>query len=758
MYGWLPSIPRRWLLYSAERLKDADSKMFSRARRLLDSASEAMTRSERRFRVTLAAVGVFASALRLAHVASLARVLGTRQILDAAFYHDEARYLAGASTVPVEPGATRFANPGYSEILAALYRVFGASEQVGLTAQALCGGLTAFVLGLTTSKLLNDRRAGLCAASIWACYAPSIQYDGVLLTPSFTALFTALALAALVLLLGTARHAAKRPSYALYGPALAAGVCVGFATWLRPSNVLLGVGFAAVLGLWSRKGQRELGRAALFLAAGAALVIAPGVLSQHERSGDWLPLSANGGMNLWVGNNRTATGAYTSANFVGSYQATGHEYTVVVERNAYLEEARRRTQDVDLGVADASAFWRGLAFDEILSDPPRWLGLELEKLTLFCNRFESHTNVSTEFLARFSNILRFDPLGFGALMLLGGYGFLLLYGSREASERRAALLLLTAIGAPLLGCLIFFVSGEYRHVASCALTIAAAHALARWSRGIARLPWTTRGDKVRSLGWAALGLLVLYPVDRPGDTGNATAYASWLATVHADGEKPTREAYDRAERILYTSDDAALSGVLRDEALLVVYMNRAIEFGDLHAAQLLTDTAVRLWQRDPEPRNGVPEPIARRVHRLLFERVRQLAAVPFVNGDPQLSRRLALLGGHDYAEIAQSARAGSLSEARALAAEAVELTSASVEALTEQGSVELFAGQPEAGRAILERAVDTWPEQARPAVILCQQALQAADGRRAAKYFEIANDREPTNRDVQQLRRALRSN
>jgi hypothetical protein len=159
---------------------------------------------------------------------------------------------------------------------------------------------------------------------------------------------------------------------------------------------------AGLLWLWSRKGQRELRRAALLVSLGVAIVVAPGVISQHERSGDWLPLSANGGMNLWVGNNRAAAGAYMSASFVGSYQPTGHEYTVVVERIAYLEEARRRTEDAGLGLAEASAFWRDLAFQEIMSDPPRWLGLELRKLTLFCNRFESHTNVSDEFLAHFS--------------------------------------------------------------------------------------------------------------------------------------------------------------------------------------------------------------------------------------------------------------------------------------------------------------------------------------------------------------------
>ena len=729
------------------------AKMLSRVRRSLDSAGHALLGSERRFRVTLSLVALFASALRLWHIASLARVLGYRQILDAAFYHDEARYLAGASAIAVESGPTRFANPGYSQALAVLYRAFGASEQVGLIVQALCGGLTTLVLGGCAAKLTRDRRAGFCAALIWAIYAPAIHYDGVLLTPSFTALCAALSLSALTTLLDDVYRAKAVPRYALPGLALATGLGVGFSTWLRPSNVLLGLAFAGVLWFWSRKGRRELARAAWLSILGIAIVVAPGVLSQHERSGDWLPLSANAGMNLWVGNQPAATGEYVSTSFVDSYRATGHEYTVEVVRNAYLEEARRRSGDPQLGIAEASAFWRDSALDEIVSDPLHWFGLELRKLMLFCNRYESHANVSEQFLARFSGILRFAPLDFGLLVIAGGYGLLLLWASPDPDLRRAAQLLSAMVGAPLAGCLIFFVSGEYRHIASCALTIAAGYAAARASRAEARFPWSSRADKWRALVWVLLTLLALYPVTRASDTGNATAYASWLATVHPDGEKPTLEAYDRAERILRTADDAGLSGILRDEALLVVYVNRALQFGDLDAARQLTDTAVRLWARDPTPREGIPAPVALRVHHLLLARVRQLASVP--DADAPLARRLSLLGGHEYSEVAELAHEGRLAEARAFTAEAVQLTSASVEALTEQGRVELFAGQTQAGVALLERAMNGFPPLARPAIVLCQQALQAGDIRRAASYLEIASEREPGSREIQQLRARL---
>jgi Dolichyl-phosphate-mannose-protein mannosyltransferase len=688
--------------------------------------------SQRRFRISLASAGLLAVLLRFANVAALARIWGDRQILDAAFYHDEARFLAGATSTPLEPGPIRFANPGYSEFLAALYRLFTPEEGVGLTAQALCGGVTAVVLGLTASALFKDRRAGLIAALLWALYAPAIYYDGVLLTPSLTALLTACALGALVALMRLMARTDAVQRAAWLGWGLAAGVCVGGATLLRPSNVLLGVGFLALLLL------------------GIAVVITPRIVEQHELSGDWIPLSANGGMNLWVGNSHDADGTYVQASFIARYQAVDHPHTVVVERNAYLDEARRESGDAELSLADASAFWRDRALDEISEDPLRWAGLELKKLLWFCNRHESRTNVSEAFLARFSPVLRFDPLGFGALAILGGIG---LISRTEGAPARG--LLAVVIAAPLAGCLIFFVSGEYRHPASPALVLAAAFALARLADGKLRWAFHTRADKLRSLAFVALCVLVLYPMPSLSDSSDAKAYVTWLVTVHPDGELPTRNGYEQAEAISGTLSDSFSDQVLKNDLLLLSYANCATQFADAAAAERLVSTAAKQWHLDPTPKNGVSEGEAESVHQALFMRVRQVASQPFVHQNPGLEHQLALLGSNEYAEIKGYLQAAQVDAARAFASDALALSPSAVEAQAERGRVELMAGNPQAALPWLEQSLNGWPKIALPAALLCELALQSGDRVRALALLREASARDAQYPEVLELQRML---
>jgi 4-amino-4-deoxy-L-arabinose transferase-like glycosyltransferase len=708
-----------------------------------------LTGTERRFRLVVVAIASSGALLRVANVALLAGAWGYRQILDAAFYHDEACYLAGVTSTPLEPSKVRFANPGYSEILAWAYRLFGADERVGLMAQAVLAGVTTVLLAFTARSLFSDRRAGVIAALLWALYVPAIYYDGVLLTPSLTALLTALCAWAMAEILRAVAGPEQSPRRALLAWALVAGSSVGVAALLRPSNALLGLGLVILLLLRSRSGQPELRTTALAFSLAVTLVVAPRIAAQHASSGDWLPLSANGGMNLWIGNGPDADGTYVTASFIDAYPATGHPHTVVVERNAYLGEARRLSENPELGLAQASAFWRQRAVAEIAQEPLRALGLELKKLFWFWNRYESRTNVSLAFLEHFSAILRFDPLGFGIVAVLAGYGLLTM---SEPELGWSRLILLALIAAPLVGCLIFFVSGEYRHPASGALVIAASFGLSRLTRGFADV-WPKRRAVASALSLLALAVLVLYPVQRPSDRSDAKAYAEWLVTVHPDGQPPTREAYEHAEVVLGTLGEDFADRVLRQQTLLLLYANQATQFPELRTAQLLISTASELWHMDPVPSHGIPEPMALRVHDDLFQRVRQLASQPFSREHPAIERRLALLGSNGYREIAAYLQAGRWEEARVFATEAVELAPSSTEALAERGRVELLAGNTDAALPWLSRSFDAWPKRALPAVLLCELAVQARDPARAVAYLREASLRDPADPDVLQLER-----
>lgn len=107
---------------------------------------------------------------------------------------------------------------------------------------------------------------------------------------------------------------------------------------------------------------------------------------------------------------------------------------------------------------------------DITAEPMSWLALEARKWLMFWNQNESRTNASLDFVSRFSPVVAFDFLGFGVLAIAGVYGLLLVLGRADAI---AAALLSVAVFAPLVVCLLFFVSGEYRHPAAPALAILA---------------------------------------------------------------------------------------------------------------------------------------------------------------------------------------------------------------------------------------------------------------------------------------------
>lgn len=149
-----------------------------------------------------------------------------------------------------------------------------------------------------------------------------------------------------------------------------AGIALGLSALLRASQGVLIV--SALGAVWfgaSARASAKRIRLMLALGLAASCCVLPVVLVEHERSTEWTPLSANGGMNFRIGNHRGASGTYDDAPFVGSSKGGDYRHTIVVERDKFLAEARRRSGDARLTLARASEFWRNEAWQEIQADP-----------------------------------------------------------------------------------------------------------------------------------------------------------------------------------------------------------------------------------------------------------------------------------------------------------------------------------------------------------------------------------------------------
>ena len=240
-------------------------------------------------RVGRSAWAVFglALALRLAYLASARGPAFSEPLIDADYYDFLGEQLARGQGFPAEPF---WQPPLYPLLLGGLYQVFGHTLWAPRAVQALLGARTAALCFLLARRATGKLSAAWAAGLLIALHGPLVFYDGEVL-PTTLATF----LGALATWLATS----ARPS----GPrALGAGVAVGLGALAVAPLLLLVVPVA-----WAFAQGRSL-RPALCVAAAIATVL-PATVFNYTRSGEWIPISANGGINLWLGNNADVDGA-----------------------------------------------------------------------------------------------------------------------------------------------------------------------------------------------------------------------------------------------------------------------------------------------------------------------------------------------------------------------------------------------------------------------------------------------------------------
>jgi 4-amino-4-deoxy-L-arabinose transferase-like glycosyltransferase len=192
--------------------------------------------------------------------------------------------------------------PLYPFLLGTLYRVLGPHLWAPRAAQALLAAATAAaVLDLARRLTPGHPRAALAAGALCALHGPLVFYAGELL-PTTLAIFLAT----------LAIWRAALPGDGL-DRAVQSGVACGLAAAALPAVLPLVAALAYLAAApredWPDAGGRPAPRAtrathaALATLAACALAIAPVTLANHARSGEWVLLSANAGVNLWIGNN-----------------------------------------------------------------------------------------------------------------------------------------------------------------------------------------------------------------------------------------------------------------------------------------------------------------------------------------------------------------------------------------------------------------------------------------------------------------------
>lgn len=219
---------------------------------------------------------------------------------DYAWYFRAATRLAeGAGYIGTDNEPTAYWPVGWPFALSALFRLTGPSVTAGLILQVVLSTLTAVLLVLLVHRATGHLPAAVASGAVYTLMPSGWAWDSQLGSEQ---LFTLLTLGLLYLVL----RADRWPWF------LAAGVVGGLACLVRP--VLLAFPAALLLiELLRRRGWRPaLAHAGAFSVA-MAVTIAPWTVRNAVVLGSPVPVSTNGGVNLYQGT-RTSTGYWWSSN------------------------------------------------------------------------------------------------------------------------------------------------------------------------------------------------------------------------------------------------------------------------------------------------------------------------------------------------------------------------------------------------------------------------------------------------------------
>ena len=349
---------------------------------------------------------------------------------DAYRYDFAARALAeGKGYIHINGAPTAFWPPGYPLLLAAVYRLFGASV---VTAQLLNIVLGTATVGLVyaVGRRTLGATAGLVGAGIVAGFPSLVFFTAV--TMSEVA-FTFFVLLAVYLLLRDAQEHTGPRMWFLIGT----GLVIGYAALVRGQALLLPLVFVP---FWLRAGfdRRQVFDKLVALALGIGLIIAPWTIRNAVALDAPVLLATNAGVDFWIGHNEKASGRGQRADEI----VFARPELTTVEREVW---------------ANAEGFRRGLRY--ALTHPVEEVSLLFKKLFwLYYNDEEglawneSHGgqpwlgDLWREGLRSLSNVYYFAVLGFVAL------GAPLWWSLRDPGR----VLLLSLIGYWTLVHLVFF--------------------------------------------------------------------------------------------------------------------------------------------------------------------------------------------------------------------------------------------------------------------------------------------------------------
>lgn len=377
--------------------------------------------------------------------------------------------------------------PLYAWFLAAVYKIFGPSFDPPRLAQFSLGLLSALLAALMARKWFGNL-AGLLAAAALSFYWILPYYEAQLVEPS---------LVIPLLLLWVALTVRAFSTFKVFLFA-ASGLLLGVIVLSRPNALLLCPAFGVWIlasGLLSKRSFLPVAFCALVFGLGTLASVSPAIIRNFKVSGEFVPVTAVGGQNLYLANNPLADGSTGIAPDMRNWSSFHHARFV---RDLGLAIGKPVTY------SEASNIWTDRATAFIKENPRRFLELTFHKILLLIGPKEVSVDREDEFERSASPILRTLPGNFTWFLSAALASLIIL-----ATTQKSGLLHRPEIMVPLISLIVFAgsyvpftVTGRYRIPLLPLLTLLAVASLPVLANWLKTKSW-------RPLAASALLLLAL---------------------------------------------------------------------------------------------------------------------------------------------------------------------------------------------------------------------------------------------------------
>ena len=356
--------------------------------------------------------------------------------LDTGDYAGWGRSIASGAVMGTE---VFYAMPFYAYFLGIMFSLFKNGIEAVRLVQILLGAVNVVLIFYIASKVFKDKKIAILAFVLAIFFKLSVFYE-LLLESSTIATFFFLALICVLVSI------CDKPAM---GKFILMGIICSLAVLAKAnfSIIILLIIFWLALGFKEITKYKKIVFLISFILP-VAIAISTVAARNYIVEKDFVPLTAHGGINFYLGNGPYANGRFPAAPFLVGSSGGMIKQSVLVASQA---------EHGQLKPSEASSYWMRETLKFIRDNPAQYINLLIKKSKLFISGIEMPDLLSYSFAYRFIPALRILWLSFFLLIPLGLAGMIL-----TCSRDRKISILLILFAGYAVGIVSFMVNERYK--------------------------------------------------------------------------------------------------------------------------------------------------------------------------------------------------------------------------------------------------------------------------------------------------------